>query len=86
MDKIKINNTSNLIVTGNSLKVNTYHGGYKALKGYLVEGKNNIIELSKLGIEPLNNQIKKTAIVKMKNKNILFIVSNNGKLKSYSFK
>ena len=86
LDKIKINNTSNLIVTGNSLKVNTYHGGYKALKGYLVEGKNNIIELSKLGIEPLNNQIKKTAIVKMKNKNILFIVSNNGKLKSYSFK
>ena len=83
---INVNGKMNLIVTGNSLKVNTYHGGYKALKGYLIKDKNNVTELSKLGINHIDNQIKKTAVVKMKNKNLLFIIANNDSLKTYSFK
>ena len=83
---INVNGKMNLIVTGNSLKVNTYHGGYKALKGYLIKDKNNVTELSKLGINHMDNQIKKTAVVKMKNKNLLFIIANNDSLKTYSFK
>ncbi len=84
--QIEIDAKKQLLITGNSLKVNTYHGGYKALKGYFLSSKDVIKPISNYGIQPTNNQIKETKVVKMKDKNVLFILSNNDSLKMYSFK
>lgn len=84
--EIEIDKQKHLLIGGNSLKVNTYHGGYKALKGYFLRSKVDIVPVSEYGIEPFNNQIKETAIIKMKNKNVLLVFANNDSLKTYSFK
>jgi len=75
-----------LLVSGNTLKVNTYHGGYTALKGFLISSIKEIKPSTSLGVEPFDNQIKETAILKMKNKKVLFVFANNDSLKTYSFK
>ena len=41
---------------------------------------------AKLGIEPFNDQIKQFEIIKMKNKNVIIVLTNNEILKTYSFK
>ena len=84
--EIEVNNENHLLVTGNSLKVNTYHGGYTSLKGILLKSITDYETLPNLGIEPLNNQIKKTGVIKMKDKELLLILANNDSLKIYSFK
>ena len=63
--EIEINNQKQLLISGNSLKVNTYHGGYKSLKGFLMTSKNDIKPVSELGLKPFNNQVKETAVIKM---------------------
>ena len=75
-----------LIVSGNSEKPSTYHGYYNSLKGFLVKNNTEVKELSALGVEPFNKQIKQTAVVKMKDKNLLFVLANNDSLKTYTFK
>ena len=84
--EVEINKEKQLLISGNSLKVNTYHGGYTALKGFFMKSKDNIKPVSDFGIEPFNNQVKETAVIKMKNKNILLILANNDSLKTYTFK
>lgn len=75
-----------LLISGNSLKVNTYHGGYKALKGYFLSSKDLVQPISEFGIESTNNQIKETKVIQMKDKNVLLILANNDSLKTYTFK
>ena len=84
--KVTIHNKNQLLISGNSLKVNTYHGAYTALKGYFISDVKNVEPVSKYGIQPFHNQIKETAVVKMKNKSLLLVLSNNDRLKTYSFK
>jgi hypothetical protein len=84
--EIEINQQKHLLISGNSLKVNTYHGGYKALKGFLMNSTHDIKPVSDLGLDPFDNQIKETKVIKMKDKNVLLVLSNNDSLKMYSFK
>ncbi|MGB0880437.1 MAG: VCBS repeat-containing protein [Polaribacter sp.] len=83
--EIEINKKTQLLISGNSLKVNTYHGGYTALKGYFLNSNSDYKSVIELGIDPINSQVKKTMVIKMKDKNALFILSNNDSLKTYSF-
>jgi hypothetical protein len=84
--EIEINNQKQLLISGNSLKVNTYHGGYKSLKGFLMTSKSDIKPVSELGLKPFNNQVKGTAVIKMKDKNVLLIIANNDSIKTYTYK
>ena len=83
---IKINNEDCLLVSGNSEKPTTYHGSFNSLKGLILKSNTTIEQASNYGIEPFNTQIKKTVVVKMKNKNVLFVFANNNTLKTYTFK
>lgn len=83
--EIVFQNKKQLVVSGNSKKVNTYHGAYTSLKGALIKTNNEIITLSKLGIKPFNNQIKSTEIIEMKDKNLLLVIPNNDSIISYSY-
>ncbi|WP_439150883.1 VCBS repeat-containing protein [Winogradskyella sp.] len=76
---------SQLLVGGNSYKVNTYHGSYTALKGLLAKDATNYKSVETLGMDPFNQQIKQIEIIKMKNKQIICVLSNNDELKIYSF-
>lgn len=84
--KIKKDNGSQLIAAGNSYKLNTYHGSYSALKGLLVEDKNNFESVSNFGIDPFDQQIKQINTIKMKNQSVLLVLANNDELKTYTFK
>ena len=82
---IEINGSSRLLVGGNSYKVNTYHGSYTALKGHIISNASNYKAVSEYGMDPFNSQIKQIETIKMKDKNLVIIVSNNDKLKVYSY-
>ncbi|WP_296314463.1 VCBS repeat-containing protein [Winogradskyella sp. UBA3174] len=84
--ELSINDKYQLLVGGNSYRVNTYHGSYSALKGLIAEDESNYQPVSNFGIEPFNSQIKQIETIKMKEKNLLIILSNNDKLKVYSYK
>ncbi|MFO7745276.1 MAG: VCBS repeat-containing protein [Psychroflexus sp.] len=84
--ELQLNAKNQLIVGGNSLRVNTYHGAYTALKGLLAEDESNYDFVSDLGIEPFNNQIKEIENLSMKNFKLLIVVPNNGTIKCYSYK
>jgi len=81
---LSINGESALIISGNSYKGNTYHGSYSALKGYLVFDDKGLDLVSRLGMEPFNNQIKAVVNIPMANNQMVIVVSNNGALKSYT--
>jgi hypothetical protein len=83
--KIVLNNKKQLLVGGNSYKVNTYHGSYSSLKGLLVKDESNYQPVSNFGMEPFNQQIKQIETIKMKDKNVVLILSNNDELKVYSY-
>jgi hypothetical protein len=83
--EIILNNENQLLVGGNSYKVNTYHGSYTALKGLLVKDESNYQPVSNFGIEPFNHQIKQIETIKLKDKNLVLVLSNNNKLKLYSY-
>lgn len=74
-----------IIVNGNSTKTTTYHGYYVSLDGYLIFDNHKSIPLSKLGITPLNQQVKTVKNIQMKNKNTLFFVLNNDALQTYTY-
>lgn len=84
-DLIELNEENILMISGNSLKVNTYHGGYTSLKGYLLRDILDFEPLSNFGIEPLDQQIKKIESLKMKNKNLLIVFVNNDSAKVYEY-
>jgi hypothetical protein len=83
--EIMFQNKKQLIVSGNSKKVNTYHGAYTSLKGSLIRTNNKSTPLSKLGMKPFNNQIKRVETIEMKNINLLLVIQNNDSLVSYSY-
>jgi hypothetical protein len=83
--KIEVDKNPQLLIGGNSYKVNTYHGSYSSLKGLLVKDLSNFKNVSELGMEPFNDQIKQIETIEMRDKNIVLIVANNNKLKVYSY-
>ncbi|WP_400077783.1 VCBS repeat-containing protein [Winogradskyella sp. R77965] len=83
---IEIDGNSQLLIGGNSYKVNTYHGSYNALKGLLVKDESNYQPVSNYGMQPFNGQIKQIETIKMKTKNLVIILSNDNELKLYSYK
>ena len=83
---ININNISNLLVGGNSFRVNSYHGGYSSLKGIILEDINNYAPVSDYGIAPFNEQIQTIESIHMKDHEKLFIIPNNGELQSYTYR
>jgi hypothetical protein len=76
---------SQLMIAGNSERVNNYNGGYLSLKGFLMKNKSEFKNLSDLGIEPFDNEIRNVRIVKQKNRNLILVFPNNDSLKVYSF-
>lgn len=85
-ETLEINNKPAIISSGNSLSVNTYHGGYTSQKGLLLHTLSEFDFVSKYGISPFNTQIKAVKILPMKNNNLLLVISNNDVIKTYSFK
>jgi hypothetical protein len=83
--EIILNGDTQLLVGGNSYKVNTYHGSYSSLKGLLVKDDSNYQPVSNLGMTPFNQQIKQIETIRMKGKNLVIILSNNDELKVYSY-
>ena len=81
-----LNDEDQLLVGGNSLKVNTYHGAYTALKGLLVKDIDDYKFISDLGMEPFNDQIKEIKNLKMKNSKLLIVVPNNSSIECYLYK
>ncbi|MFH4966765.1 hypothetical protein V8G61_01060 [Gaetbulibacter sp. M240] len=47
--------------------MNTYHGGYTALKGLLLKSLSDYDWVSNFGLGPFNKQIKAVKSIKMKN-------------------
>ena len=84
--KIERNGNPQLLVGGNSYKVNTYHGSYTSLKGLLVEDESNYNPVSKFGMKPFNYQVKQIETLKMKDRTLIIVLSNNSELKTYSYK
>ncbi|MBZ9778602.1 VCBS repeat-containing protein [Psychroflexus sp. CAK8W] len=83
---LELNNEDRLLIGGNSLRVNTYHGAYTALKGLLVKDINDYKFVSDLGMKPFNEQIKEIKNLKMKNSKLLLVVPNDSNIECYSFK
>ena len=83
--KINIKGTEQLLVSGNSFEVNTYHGGYSSLKGLLVKSIYDFKKLSEVGVTPLNQQIKQSVSIGMKDKNLLLIIPNNDSIAGYLY-
>ena len=64
--QIEITGETQLLISGNSFTVYTYHGDYSSLKGLLVQDLNNFKLVSDFGIDPFNKQIKPTPDLKIK--------------------
>ncbi|MDB4216673.1 VCBS repeat-containing protein [bacterium] len=84
-NKLNFKNEDALIISGNSLSVNTYHGGYTSLKGVLLNSISEYQFVSDFGITPFSEQMKSIKVVEMKNEKRLLVISNNDSLRSYSF-
>ncbi|MBZ9629255.1 VCBS repeat-containing protein [Salegentibacter sp. LM13S] len=82
---LNIDGEKQLLVSGNSYKVNTYHGGYSSLKGLMVKTISDYKKVSNLGIKPFDQQIKNTVSVPMRDKNLLIVVPNNDSISTYSY-
>lgn len=86
MSEITIQDKKHLLISGNSEKTSNYHGNYTSLKGILATSKSDYKFVNQFGIAPFKNQIKETAVIKMKDKNVLLVLANNDSVKTYSFK
>ncbi len=80
---VNLNGEEQLLVSGNSLRVNTYHGGYTSFKGMFLKDVDNFTPVRAYGIAPFHQQIKKTVQIKMKDSNLLLVVTNNDTLDTY---
>ena len=85
-DFIDVNKEKRVIISGNSLSVNTYHGGYTSLKGVLLKSITEYDFVSNFGILPFNTKIKGIKSVEMKNEKLLLVVSNNDSIQTYFYK
>ena len=85
-DFIDVNKEKRVIISGNSLSVNTYHGGYTSLKGVLLKSITEYDFVSNFGILPFNTKIKGIRSVEMKNEKLLLVVSNNDSIQTYFYK
>ena len=83
---INVKNNSNLLVGGNSFRVNSYHGGYSSLKGIILKDINNHAPVSEYGIAPFDEQIQTIKSIHMKDHEILLVIPNNSELQSYTYK
>ncbi len=81
--KLRLNQKENILAFGNTKSVNTYHGAYESIKGLLLTNHNNYSNLSSYGIEPIEQEIRNSAILNMKDKKIVLIIPNNDTVKSY---
>ena len=84
--QLNIKGENQLLVSGNSEKPSSYHGAFNSFKGYFLKNHKEYLPVSNFGIDAFHTQIKQTAFVKMKDKNVLFVLANNDSLKTYSFK
>lgn len=84
--EVEIHGKHHLLVSGNSEKTTNYHGVYNSLKGILAKTASDYHFVSDYGINPFNHQTKGTAVIKMKDKNVLLVITNNDRLKTYTFK
>jgi hypothetical protein len=84
--ELSIQDKKNLLISGNSERTSNYHGNYKAQKGLFASSKDDYQFVTQFGIKPFKNQIKETAVVKLKNKNVLLVLANNDSIKTYTFK
>jgi hypothetical protein len=80
-----------LLESGNFYDVNTYQGVFSSNNGYLIF--NDTAKQNKqykkaidLGLELYNKQMRKMAIITLKNKKLLITVPNSDTLKTYYFK
>ncbi|SNR17086.1 VCBS repeat-containing protein [Tenacibaculum jejuense] len=80
---LSLEQKEHLLFLGNSKSVNTYHGGYENLKGLLLSDSNNFSQASKLGIPPLDSEVRKAEVIKFKDKKVLLILPNNNQIQSF---
>ncbi|QLE01739.1 VCBS repeat-containing protein [Galbibacter sp. BG1] len=85
-EKIDYDDEQYLLITGNKLGVNTYHGGYSSLKGFFLKNSDEIIKASDLGILSIDSEVVATKIIQCENEDKLFIISNNSPLEVYTIK
>ncbi len=72
-----------LIVAGNSQRVNTYHGAYRSLKGLVLQEKEASFPLDDLGVDPIHDQVRRIIRLKLSDRSVLIVVTNNGPVKAY---
>ncbi|MEP5254040.1 MAG: VCBS repeat-containing protein [Winogradskyella arenosi] len=83
---VNLENESQLMVAGNSTKLNSYHGAYTALKGLLLKNEKDYKLISDYGMAPINTQVKQLETLKMKDENLILILSNDDNLQLYTYK
>ncbi len=75
-----------LLIFGNALDVNTFHGGYKSLKGFIMNSAMDFRFLSDFGVDPVNNQIVGATSINFGTEKLLILISNGEKVETYRFK
>ncbi len=83
--RVNVNDEACLLISGNTNKVNTYHGAYTSLKGIIMKDISNFDSASKYGVKPFDEQIKEVVTVEMKDKKVLMVFSNNAGLQTYTY-
>lgn len=81
----KIEGENSLIISGNSFRVNSYHGGYSSMKGMLMNNLEDCRSLSELGLPALNNQVRKIISLPMRESSLCIILNNNSPIEVYSW-
>lgn len=73
-----------LFVAGNKLGVNSYHGRYNSQKGIIMGGIDDFQFSTDYGIGPINSQVSNIVVLKMKDKDVIMIFTNDDKVLQYS--
>ncbi|PHR89055.1 MAG: hypothetical protein COA80_17505 [Leeuwenhoekiella sp.] len=74
-----------LLVFGNALDVNTYHGGYTSLKGFAVKTLREYFYLSDFGVDPVSEQLVGATSLSFDNGKLLVLIKNDAKLITYKY-
>ena len=82
---LTVNGENCLLVSGNSRRVNTWHGAYNSMKGLLLQNLKHYTPVYELGIDPFDKEIRATLNLGQRNGNLLLVVPNNGEVKTYSY-
>lgn len=86
-DSFTTKDSKELLVAGNFYDLNTYHGSFSSLSGFII---NNKIKMSfqnvnDFGLELHNKQIRALKSVKLKDFKLLIAVPNNDLIKFYKY-